>query len=118
MLSTNAHTCTGCGIYSVRLVSHRGNKSFPLGKIKFPAWETKRNKYTVRPVLIMHPSLTPDRRQAFPGYGAKGGAYLEIIRQCLLIFERLALILHPRLSIEQSINQINNCQNERFITKH
>ena len=24
----------------------------------------------------------------------------------------------PSLSIEQSINQINNCQNERFITKH
>ena len=101
-----------------RKVSHWGNKSFPLGKIKFPQWETKRNKYAVRPLLIMHPSLAPDRRRPFPDCGAKGGAYLEIIRQCFLIFERLALILHPRLSIEQSINQINNCQNERFITKH
>ncbi|GLL56146.1 hypothetical protein KUBF_38090 [Bacteroides finegoldii] len=42
----------------------------------------------------------------------------EINLQCLLKFKRLALILHPHLSIEQSINQINNCQNERFITKH
>ena len=46
------------------------------------------------------------------------GGVTEINLQCLLKFERLALILHPHLSIEQSINQINNCQNERFITKH
>ena len=46
------------------------------------------------------------------------GGVAEINLQCLLKFERLALILHPLLSIEQSINQINNCQNERFITKH
>ncbi len=43
---------------------------------------------------------------------------LKINLQSLLIIERITLILHPRLSIEQSINQINNCQNERFITKH
>ena len=42
------------------------------------------------------------------------GGVAEINLQCLLKFERFA----PSLSIEQSINQINNCQNERFITKH